>query len=97
MTDFDVNLMERMATMSQSAYTPTRDKRQRDLDARYSGEYKLLSKYSDKFHSTYQDVKNGDIILAIRGTDITNAQGGRINDLGTDVLVGFGLEKLSGR
>lgn len=89
--------MERHAVMAQSSYLRTRKDRQKLIDKYYNGEYELLDNYSDKIHTTYRNKSTGDITLAIRGTDIQNQQGGRIKDLATDVMVGFGIETLSNR
>jgi hypothetical protein len=69
-----------------------------DFVHRYHGDrFTLLPQFTNAENTTYFDNKTGDVVLSVRGTDIRNAQSGRTGDLGTDILVTLGLEKLSGR
>ena len=56
-----------------------------------------MEEYSDKEHLVLKEINSGKIFVGIRGTDITNSQGKRIKDLGTDILVSMGLHRLGNR
>ena len=88
---------ERHAILAQAAYLRNRRDRQALADKYFNGEYELLADFSDKEHTTFKKRDSSEIVFAVRGTDISNAQGGRMKDLATDVLVTLGVEAISPR
>jgi hypothetical protein len=83
------------ARVAQSAYIRQKASRQ-SLVSEYDPEIKLVDRYTDKHHSTFEDA-NGNIYLGIRGTDFNNQQSGRNEDLVTDLVLTFGLEGITPR
>lgn len=87
------------ARIAQSAYVKGKENRQNlinEYEPTAGAQLKLLDKYTDRHHSTFED-GSGNIYLGIRGTDFSNKQSGRNEDLLTDIVLAFGLEGLTPR
>ena len=96
MNEPNENTMERHAVISESVYMKPSE-RQSYVNQHYPDEYKMLGEHTSDSYSAYKHIPSDKVVFGIRGTDITNEQGGRAKDLGEDALIIFGLDNLSSR
>lgn len=94
---FNQEKMNINAVISNSAYKRGNNAKLKEVQTHYGDRFELMPEFTDKEHATFRDTQTGKIHMGIRGTDITNAQGGRLKDLAVDALATLGLHKLSNR
>lgn len=87
--------MEINAVLAQAVYLKKKD-RMKEVEKYYGDRFEMLPE-SDNAHLIVVDTETGKVHFAIRGTDITNTNGKRIKDLGTDILAGMGLHRIGSR
>ena len=97
MSKFNKDHMHLYGTASQSAYLRNRSDRQNLMNKNGLGEWKLDMELSNKEHTVYNNKNTGEVIFSVRGTDISNQQGGKAADLATDGVLMLGLEKITPR
>jgi hypothetical protein len=79
---------------SDVAYGSTKERKKKMQELGIS-DAKYLKQHSDRHTAVFE--KNGKIIVAARGTEIKRGWRDRLEDLGSDLLVGMGMQQLGTR
>lgn len=96
-SDTTLTNANRFSRMSNMAYDTLKDRNNSIKNHNLHEEYEYVQKHSDKYNAVFKHKTSNHIVVASRGTELKKGFGDAIKDVGSDLLIATGLQKLGTR